>query len=261
MHGFYSPFACNFAIMVSVQNVYRGFAVAKEHVHDVFQSVAEQYDAANDRISFGMHRRWKQMLVDRAVAASVKSDPGMVLDVCCGTGDITNSIARNNPGVYVVGLDFSEEMLKVAQQRMMQLENVTLIEGNALDLPFDDDLFDAAVISFGLRNTPNYKVVIDEMVRVVRPGGVVACLDASVPENKVVLPFYDFYYKNIMTLLGGGISKHSEYEWLYQSTKEFLTKDELEQLFRNCGLEYVTVRSFMFGAAALHVGVVPYTVG
>lgn len=229
----------------------------KEHVHSVFESLARQYDMANDRISLGMHRAWKQQLVDMTVASCAGSYPGMVLDVCCGTGDVTERIAAWHPEIFVTGLDFSKSMLDVAHSRMDNLDNVMLVEGNALALPFDGNTFDAAVISFGLRNTPDYARVIGEMRRVVRPGGLVACLDASVPEGPFVKPFYDFYYKNVMTFLGGGISKRREYDWLYQSTQEFLTKGELEQLFWDSGLDFVSVKPFLFGAAALHIGFVP----
>ena len=232
--------------------------MAKEHVHGVFESIAGGYDAANDRISLGMHNAWKKALCKTAVkACDTSKRAGLILDVCCGTGDIEESVARDNPDIFIVGLDFSANMLDVARTRLQGLDNVALIEGNAMALPFDDATFDSAVISFGLRNTPDYEKVVSEMVRVVRPGGTVACLDASVPSNKAVAPFYQFYYKNIMTLLGGGIAHHKEYEWLYQSTQEFLRKDELARLFEQCGLTHVQVRSFMFGAAALHIGMVP----
>ena len=237
--------------------------MAKEHVHGVFQSIASQYDAANDRISLGMHHFWKQELVGVAVKATEIRLPkqveamvpvGMVLDVCCGTGDITERIARTRPDVFVTGLDFSDEMLNVARSRTLGLENVKLVEGNALELPFDDGTFDSAVISFGLRNTPDYEKVLSEMKRVVRNGGTVACLDASVPDDPFIHPFYEVYYKYIMTFLGGGFTKHKEYEWLYQSTEEFLRKDELAALFTLVGLKDVKVKPFMFGAAALHTG-------
>lgn len=233
--------------------------MAKEHVHGVFESIAQQYDSANDRISLGMHRLWKQVLEDVAVSTCSHPDAGagLVLDVCCGTGDITERIARNHPNIFVTGLDFSAQMLDVARHRTQDLQNVMLVEGNAMSLPFDDDTFDSAVISFGLRNTPDYEQVVGEMMRVVKPGGVVACLDASVPDSKLIDPFYQFYYKNIMTFLGGGFSHHDQYEWLYESTQEFLRKDELKALFEKVGLTYVSVRPFMFGAAALHVGYVP----
>ncbi|MGI6033751.1 MAG: ubiquinone/menaquinone biosynthesis methyltransferase [Coriobacteriales bacterium] len=237
--------------------------MAKEQVHGVFEEIASQYDAANDRISFGMHRFWKAELEKVAISTChhVDGSAGLVLDVCCGTGDITEHIARDNPGIFVTGIDFSDSMLEVCRERTADLENVALVEGNALDLPFDDDTFDSAVISFGLRNTPDYKKVLSEMARVVRPGGVVCCLDASVPENPAILPFYQFYYKYLMTLLGGGITHHSEYEWLYDSTQQFLSKEELRDLFYEVGLKYVTVRSYLFGAAALHVGYVTKLTG
>ena len=229
--------------------------MAKEHVHGVFQSVAEQYDAANNRISLGMHHMWKRKLVDAALSAvEADGEVGKVLDVCCGTGDITERIATAHPDCMVVGLDFSSEMLKVARQRTEGLENVMLVEGNAMELPFEDDYFDSAVISFGLRNTPDYVQVLSEMARVVKPGGVVACLDASVPDNKLIFPFYRVYYQAAMPFLGGGISKHKEYVWLYQSTQDFPRKAVLKELFEQAGLEDVEVTSMCMGASALHVG-------
>lgn len=232
--------------------------MAKEHVHGVFESIADGYDAANARISLGMHGMWKRALCDAALKACNNSKrAGLVLDVCCGTGDITAMLAESNPEVFVAGLDFSAHMLDVARERTAGLDNVVLIEGNAMRLPFDDNVFDACVISFGLRNTPDYERVVREMVRVTRPGGVVACLDASVPDAKAIQPFYQFYYKHVMTLLGGGLSHRREYDWLYESTQEFLSKDELARLFEDCGLSHVQVRPFMLGAAALHTGCKP----
>lgn len=236
----------------------RGIIVAKEHVHGVFEAIADGYDAANDRISLGMHRFWKRALCEVALGpCETEKRAGLVLDVCCGTGDITQMLATASPSTLVCGLDFSAHMLEVAEHRLEGVDNVMLVEGNAMRLPFDDGTFDSSVISFGLRNTPDYERVISEMARVTRPGGVVACLDASVPESDFVQPFYQFYYKNIMTLLGGGLSNRKEYDWLYESTQEFLSKDELAQLFVDCGLISVTVRPFLFGSAALHVGIVP----
>ncbi len=232
--------------------------MAKEHVHGVFEEIARGYDAANDRISLGQHRTWKAALVRAALgAAQAEGACGRVVDLCCGTGDITALCAAKAPGVGVVGLDFSAEMLAVAAERTKAMSNVALIEGNAMDLPLNDDSCDAAVISFGLRNTPDYDQVVREMVRVVRPGGIVACLDASVPENPLVRPFYILYYKLVMPLLGGGFKNRKEYDWLYQSTQEFLRKDELVALFERNGLEDVWLKTWTFGAAALHIGTVP----
>lgn len=228
----------------------------KQKVHDIFETIAKDYDSANDRISFGLHRRWKKRLVDIVSRAAAIGGSGMVLDCCCGTGDITEAIARRNPGVLVVGLDFSENMLDVARYRTKDLDNVMLVEGDAMSLPFDEGTFDAAVISFGLRNLPDYGQGISEMARVTRKGGIVACLDSSVPDDPVVIPFYTIYYRYLMVLLGGGPARIPQYSWLYESTQEFLRKKELAALFENNGLRDVEVQSFMMGAAALHVGTV-----
>ena len=227
-------------------------------VHGVFQSVADSYDAANDRISLGMHHRWKRELVS-AVTDVLPAQGGSILDLCCGTGDITLRLAREHSDAQVTGLDFSQGMLDVARQHVAAaaLSNVDLVEGDAMHLDYPDSSFDAAVISFGLRNTPDYAQVVGEMTRVVRPGGLVACLDASVPDNRAVRPFYMVYYRVFMPLLGGGISKRDEYKWLYRSTQEFLNKRELAALFTDSGLERVGVRGFMCGSAALHTGFVP----
>lgn len=230
--------------------------MAKEQVHDIFESIAKDYDSANDRISFGLHRRWKKRLVDITSRAAALGDRGMVLDCCCGTGDITEALAKRNPGVLVVGLDFSESMLDVARHRTKDLDNVMLVQGDAMTLPFDEGTFDATVVSFGLRNLQDYGQAVSEMSRVTRKGGIVACLDASVPDDPVVFPFYTLYYKYIMVILGGGPAKIPEYSWLYQSTQDFLRKKELAALFENNGLRDVEVQSFMMGAAALHVGTV-----
>ena len=230
--------------------------MGKEYVHDIFEDIADTYDRGNENISLGMQTAWKQRLEQVAVPPTLDSQPGIILDVCCGTGDITEHIARANPDVLVVGLDFSAHMLSVARERTADLENVLLVEGDAMALPFDDATFDAAVISFGLRNTPDYGQVLREMARVTRPCGVVACLDASVPDNGFVRPFYELYYKYVMPLIGGGPKRFRQYTWLYKSTQEFLRKDELVALFVQTGLQFVSVESFMMGAAALHTGYV-----
>ena len=235
--------------------------MAREYVHDVFEDIAELYDDGDERISLGLHREWKRHVDLAVLPATMCSEPGIVLDVCCGTGDVTEHIARNNPGVLVVGIDFSEHMLAVCRKRTEDLENVLLVEGDAMHLPFDDATFDASCISFGLRNVADYAQVLREMKRVTRPCGAVACLDASVPDNPFVVPFYQVYYKYVMTLLGGGVKYRRQYDWLYKSTQEFLRKDELAALFAEVGLRYVDVHPFMMGAAALHTGHVPPAAG
>ena len=220
-----------------------------EYVHQVFESVSAGYDRANRRISLGLQGHWKEMLIRRI--AEYLPFHGMLLDLCCGTGDIAIAAAKRRPDVQTVGADFSDSMLSIARKKSRGLKNTLWERADAMCLPWTDKRFDAACISFGLRNTSDYRKVVTEMVRVVKDGGCVCCLDSFVPENILVLPFYKIYFRFIMPLLGGGIRYNREYRWLYKSTKQFLKVSQLEQLFREAGLEGVSRQSRMFGACSL----------
>lgn len=224
-------------------------------VHGVFQSVSENYDRMNDIISFRQHRAWKNDLID-AVTAGKHAD---ILDIATGTGDIALWIAERNPTARVVGSDFSENMLAVAERRLAGsgLTNVTFSHQNAMSLSFADGSFDCVTVSFGMRNMPDYLQVVREVVRVLRPGGVFYCLESSWPTNPVIKPFFGLYFRFIMPLFGRLSGAGAEYRYLNESTEAFLTKDELAEMMEEAGLTEVAYRSMMFGSAALHTGVRP----
>jgi len=218
----------------------------EEKVLNVFQNISENYDAANDRISLGMQTSWKKHLTDAVRASGVKK----VLDVCCGTGDISLTLAKE--GLDVVGLDFSSAMLNVAKEKEAASFNkkaVSWIEGNAMKLPFEDDAFDCATISFGLRNTKDYKEVLTEMKRVTKHN--VYVLDSFIPTNKLVYPFYRIYFKNLVPLIGGVGKYKEEYQWLFESTDAFLRPTELEDLLYQVGFAKVLVDRYNFGTCCL----------
>ena len=141
----------------------------REKVYHVFQQISQTYDRANGRISLGMESRWKDCLIEAVCEQAAKGS--RVLDVCSGTGDIAISLAAHRPDLKVTGLDFSPAMLDVARKKGAPLANVTWQEGDAMNLPFEDNTFSSACISFGLRNTSDYLRVLQEMTRVVVPGG------------------------------------------------------------------------------------------
>lgn len=226
----------------------------KELVYDVFQTISPTYDKANDVISFGMHRLWKGAMIKDIVSHHPKD----ILDVASGTGDIALWIAEKNPQAHIVGSDLSENMLKVAEQRRDErgIKNVEFSVQNAMELNFVDNSFDCVVVSFGLRNMPDYRQVVSEMVRVLRPGGHFYCIDSSQPSNPLIKPFFWLYFSKIMPLLGTLIAHApEEYKWLNESTKAFLSKDALAQMMRECGLKDVSYKSHMFGGSATHHGV------
>lgn len=224
----------------------------RAHVYEIFETLAPRYDRANARISLGLEKGWKRLMVKRVLAQA--GSGGNILDVCCGTGDIAIALATGGPGLSVTGLDFSPAMLEVAGKKGEDFSNLQLLQGDAMDLPFADGTFDAACISFGLRNTPDYRRVLREMRRVVRQGGKVYCLDSFVPDIPVILPAYRLYFRYLMPVLGGGRKYRKQYSWLYQSTELFPRRRELMKQFARTGLSQVQSRSRMLGACVLIEG-------
>ena len=178
------------------------------------------------------------------------------LDVCCGTADWTIALSEavGSKG-KVTGLDFSENMLEVGKQKTASLENIQLVHGDAMNLPFDDNSFDYVTIGFGLRNVPDYLSALKEMHRVLKPGGMVVCLETSQPTLPLFKQIYSLYFKFVMPIFGKMFAKSKEeYEWLQQSTFNFPDKQTLKGLFFEAGFNDIIVRSFTGGVAAMHLG-------
>ena len=218
----------------------------EEYVYKVFQSIAKGYDGANLRISLGLHMIWKK----RAAEMLSRSLPqgGRLLDICCGTGDMTELMLHSRPDIVVTALDFSPEMLSLAERRFAGDRRVKLVRGNALNMPFERESFDAAVISFGLRNTADYTAALREAARVLKAGGGFCCVDSFLPECSLVRPFYNLYFSLLMPLLGGGIKKFGEYRWLSKSTKAFVSPEQLKDMLAGQNMQPKVEKSFMFGS-------------
>ncbi|GGH78988.1 demethylmenaquinone methyltransferase/2-methoxy-6-polyprenyl-1,4-benzoquinol methylase [Pullulanibacillus pueri] len=223
-----------------------------EKVHHVFQSIYKKYDFMNSLISFNQHKVWRKKAM-RAMAIA----PGKkALDVCCGTGDWTISLAQAvGPKGHVEGLDFSENMLSVARHKIeeQQLSNVTLTHGDAMRLPYADNTFDYVSIGFGLRNVPDYLTVLKEIFRVLKPGGTLTCLETSHPKIPVYTQLYFLYFRYVMPALGKIFNgSYDEYVWLHESTRNFPDKKALTELFSQAGFSPIHVISLTGGVAAIH---------
>ncbi|MGN8647076.1 demethylmenaquinone methyltransferase [Gracilibacillus sp. HCP3S3_G5_1] len=226
----------------------------EEKVHQVFEKIYNNYDFMNSIISFQRHKKWRTDVMKR-----MQVQPGAkALDVCCGTGDWTFSLSEAvGESGAVIGLDFSQNMLSVAKERQTDhhVQNLQFIHGNAMDLPFEDNYFDYVTIGFGLRNVPDYLQTLKEMYRVVKPGGIVVCLETSQPTGAVFRKLYYFYFKNIMPVFGKIFAKsYQEYVWLHESAKDFPGKEALKHLFEDAGFVNVRFKSYTGGVAAMHLG-------
>ncbi|MVO99717.1 demethylmenaquinone methyltransferase [Paenibacillus lutrae] len=226
-----------------------------ERVHHVFEKISNQYDSMNSIITFKRHIAWRQDVMKRMNV----QEGSRALDVCTGTGDwaIALADAVGTRG-EVIGLDFSNNMLQIARdkQEKQALKQLTLIQGNAMELPFEDHSFDYVTIGFGLRNVPDYLTVLREMYRVTKPGGKVVCLETSQPTLIGYRQLSLFYMRYIMPLLGKVIAKsYDEYSWLQESARDFPNKNVLKQMFAEAGFSKVDVKSYSGGVAAMHMAI------
>ncbi|HEY0828213.1 MAG TPA: demethylmenaquinone methyltransferase [Bacilli bacterium] len=226
----------------------------EQFVHSVFESIAPKYDLMNDVLSFGRHKAWRKFTMRK-----MKVKPGnTAIDLCCGTCDWTISLARESVNGKIVGLDFSSNMLKVGSHKIKESgleEQIDLIHGNAMELPFEDNSFDFAAIGFGLRNVPDLVRVLEEMKRVIKPGGKVVCLELSKPVKQPFKSIYYFYFQRILPLLGKLVAKrYEQYKWLPESLVHFPDHEALAVQFKAIGLKDVQAYPLTGGIAALHIG-------
>jgi demethylmenaquinone methyltransferase/2-methoxy-6-polyprenyl-1,4-benzoquinol methylase len=226
----------------------------EQFVYSVFESIAPKYDVMNSILSFGKHKVWRKFTMKK-----LQIQPGQsVIDLCCGTCDWTISSARASQYGQVVGLDFSQMMLDYGAIKINKLgldQQIQLVQGNAMKLPYADHSFDYATIGFGLRNVPDIHQVLLEMQRVVKPGGLVVSLELSKPLWQPFQFMYYFYFQHILPLIARLITKkYDQYKWLPESLVSFPNSDELKNIFLQLGLTHVQAYPLSGGIAALHVG-------
>ncbi|MBP1994720.1 demethylmenaquinone methyltransferase [Paenibacillus eucommiae] len=227
----------------------------EEFVHSVFESIAPKYDLMNNVLSFRRHKAWRKFTMKR-----MNVQPGeLALDLCCGTCDWTISLAQASGNGPIIGLDFSQNMLDYGAVKIKELgldKQITLIRGNAMSLPFEDNSFDYVTIGFALRNVPDLEQVIREMQRVVKPGGMVVSLELSKPTWQPFKSIYYFYFRQVLPFLGKLIAKrYDQYKWLPESLVNFPDHKQLAAIFGKQGLQQVEAYPLTGGIAALHVGI------
>jgi demethylmenaquinone methyltransferase/2-methoxy-6-polyprenyl-1,4-benzoquinol methylase len=223
-------------------------------VGGIFSRVARRYDLMNDLMSGGLHRLWKDTLVDQ-----LRPRDGMdVVDVAGGTGDIALRIRRRAPEARIVVSDINAEMLSVGRDRAMNrgiTEGIDWVTADAERLPFPDATADAATIAFGLRNVTNRDRALAEMRRILRPGGRFLCMEFS----RVVVPLlgqiYDRYSFKVVPWIGQIVTRDRDaYRYLVESIRRFPGQEALADLMRAAGFERVTWRNLSGGIVAIHSG-------
>lgn len=222
----------------------------------MFDRIAERYDVMNRLMSFGLDLRWRKKLLH-----ALKLAPGHhLLDVATGTADVALDACKTVENLRVTGLDPSAGMLGVGQRKVIENQRDTqidLVEGDALDMPFDDNTFDSSCVSFGIRNFPDRLQGLREMTRCVKPGGVVAVLELSEPRGGLLSPFTRFHIHKVVPVLGALLSGDKEYAYLAKSIQAFPPAPEFAKLMKEAGLVDVHFTPMTFRVAHLYVGTKP----
>ncbi len=210
-------------------------SVSPDRVRSLFNTIAPVYDQLNDRLSFGLHRVWKQM----AVKWCQPTQGATCLDVCCGSGDLTECLAEwVGPTGQVFGLDFAADLLAIARQRNDQRRSplpITWIEGDALSLPFEDNGFDAITMSYGLRNVGDIPQALSELRRVLKPGAIAAILDFHRPANPVMQQFQTWYLQTIVVPAAASLGVGDDYAYIAPSIDRFPVGHEQRAIAQQVG--------------------------
>jgi demethylmenaquinone methyltransferase / 2-methoxy-6-polyprenyl-1,4-benzoquinol methylase len=227
-------------------------------VNSVFHSVAGRYDLMNDLMSAGLHRLWKDIMIN-SLNPPKGERPFSLLDVAGGTGDIAFRAARAaGSGFRATVCDINPDMLRVGRERAAKShldDRVTFVEGNAEALAFSDRTFDGYTIAFGIRNVPRIDCALSEAFRVLKPGGRFLCLEFSTVDVPGLDRLYDFFSFNVIPPLGRLVAGDAEsYRYLVESIRKFPKPGVLADMLRAAGFSRVNWQTYSGGIVALHSG-------
>jgi len=224
----------------------------KEQVTQMFDTISENYDGLNRVISFGIDIKWRK----RVVAILKEKKPEILLDIATGTGDLAINLVQTGAR-KIVGLDISPGMLEVGKKKVLEKhmeKTIEMIEGDSENLPFEDNMFDAVTVAFGVRNFETLEKGLSEIHRVLKPTGTFVVLETSVPAKTPYKQGYHFYTKNILPRIGRLFSKDdSAYAYLSKSASVFPHGENFNNILRKIGFIDVVNKPQTFGVATIYI--------
>ena len=240
-------------------------ADASRKVREMFSQIAPRYDLLNHLLSLQFDRLWRARVTRRAQPILNRAD-AVVLDLCCGTGDLALSLAAAGDA-RVIGADFAHPMLVRAKEKCASavgaasrrsFHELSFYEADALRLPFADHSFDLVTTAFGFRNLANYEAGLREIFRVLKPGATLAILEFTEPPAGILGDLYRWYFRRVLPRIGGWLSgDRSAYTYLPASVTRFFSPRELASLLQTVGYSNVDFSLWTFGTVALHTAVHP----
>lgn len=216
----------------------------------MFSGIAARYDLLNHVLSMNIDKRWRKLVRQKLQPILDKPD-AKILDVACGTGDLSIEL-QSHAKAKVIGTDFCRPMLAVAAEKSA---TIPFVEGDAMNLGFADDTFDAVTIAFGLRNLSHFADGLTELHRILKPGGKLAVLEFSAPIVPGFRQAFNFYFTRILPRIGGAVSgSRGAYEYLPNSVSKFPDQKRLAALMSETGFDNVEYTNLTGGIAAIHIG-------
>jgi ubiquinone/menaquinone biosynthesis methyltransferase len=229
-------------------------ATKSRYVRRLFSTIADRYDLITGLLSYGQDRRWKRRLVSLA-----QIRPGVrVLDLACGTGDITLALAGR--GARACGLDVTHRMVQLARHKAdAETSGARFVTGDMMALPFPDAAFDLVTVGYGIRNVPRIEPAIDEIRRVLKPGGLFLSLDFNTPSNRVVRAVYLGYLTMVGSLLGWTLHRNPDtYRYIPESIKRYPGAARVAEMLTRAGFDDSRVVPLFGGLMALNIARVGY---
>lgn len=226
----------------------------KSQVAQMFNNIAGKYDFLNHFLSAGIDIIWRK----KAVSLLAPHKPKQVLDIATGTADFALETLRLNPD-KITGVDISEGMMAVGREKIAKrglTDKIELLYGDSENLPFEDNTFDAITVAFGVRNFENLSKGLSEMNRVLKPGGIAVVLEFSKPRSFPMKHLYQFYFKNILPLVGKFVSKdNAAYTYLPESVQAFPDGKDFISIFEKVGFKKTKWHSLTFGISSIYTGI------
>jgi demethylmenaquinone methyltransferase/2-methoxy-6-polyprenyl-1,4-benzoquinol methylase len=226
----------------------------KAQVADMFNNIAGRYDFLNHFLSLGIDKGWRK----KAIAAVIRVKPKTILDVATGTGDMAIAAVKAYP-CKITGVDIADQMLEIGRKKIADQnlqESITLQTGDSEDMPFENSSFDAVMCAYGVRNFEHLEAGLNEMCRVLRPGGKVVILEFSHPSKFPVKQLYEFYFRFIMPTLGKLLSKNARaYSYLHESVMAFPEGTQFCTILEKCGFKDANAQSLTFGVTTIYTAV------
>ena len=233
---------------------------ASRKVREMFTRIAPRYDFLNHFLSLELDRLWRARTA-RILRPILDRPDAIVLDLCCGTGDLSFAMRRQGRA-RILGVDFAHSMLVRARRKSRAHSSadgagaVPFLEADAIRLPFADASFDLVTTAFGFRNLSNYEAGLREIRRVLKPAGSIAILEFTEPPRGLWGDFYRWYFCKLLPRIGGGISgEQAAYKYLPNSVTRFFRPEELARLMNAAGYDHIKYRVWTLGTLALHTGV------